>query len=162
MSDDLKHAIGKALGKVPSGVYILTATDGRESAAMLVSWVQQAAFAPPTVSIAMAKDRPLRKLIESSGARIALCGLAKSDNGLMKKYARGIPEGRDPFDGVGTARTPAGAVYLTDALTCLECRLLESFDFGGDHDLYIAEITSGQLLKDEPPFIHVRGNAFHY
>ena len=161
MTDDAKLVIGKALGRVPSGVYILTATLGGESAAMLVSWVQQAAFAPPALSIAVAKERPVRRLIDA-GAAFAVCVLGKSDNALMKKYARGIPEGQDPFAGVTTGKTPGGAVYLVDALAYLECRLLKTIDFGGDHDVYVAEVIGGQLLKDEPSFMHVRGNGFHY
>ena len=33
----------------------------------------------------------------------------------MKKYARGVPAGADPFDGVQTARTSMGTAYLADA-----------------------------------------------
>lgn len=161
MTDETKQAIGKALGKIPSGVYILTATHAGQSAAMMVSWAQQAAFSPPAVSIAMAKDRFIRQLIDAGGA-IALSIIAKADNGLMKKYARGIPEGEDPFAGVSIGHTSGGAIYLTDALAWLECRLLKTCDFNADHDLYIAEITAAHLLKDEPPFTHVRGNGFHY
>jgi flavin reductase (DIM6/NTAB) family NADH-FMN oxidoreductase RutF len=80
----------------------------------------------------------------------------------MKKYARGIPEGEDPFTGMATGHTPGGAIYLADALAWLECRLLKTCDFGGDHDLYIAQITAGRVLKDDASFTHVRGNGFHY
>jgi flavin reductase (DIM6/NTAB) family NADH-FMN oxidoreductase RutF len=163
MTEEARHSIGKALGKVPSGVYILTAVgESGSAAAVMVSWVQQAAFAPPAVAIALAKDRPIRNLITSGGTKIALSVLAQGDLALMKKYARGIPEGQDPFDGVATAQTPAGAVYLAGALAYLECRVLQSCAFGGDHDLYVAEITAGQLLKEEHSFTHVRGNGFHY
>src|SRR5918999_987649 len=55
ISEQLKQTVGKALGRVPSGVFILTAAHNGESAAMMASWVQQAAFDPPAVSIAMAK-----------------------------------------------------------------------------------------------------------
>jgi flavin reductase (DIM6/NTAB) family NADH-FMN oxidoreductase RutF len=161
MTDDLKHSIGKALGKVPSGVYILTASHAGQSAAMMVSWAQQAAFSPPAVTIAMAKDRFVRKMIDAGGT-FALSVLAKSDNALMKKYARGIPEGEDPFAGVAVGQTPNGAIYLAEALAWLELRLIQTFDFGADHDLYIAEITGGAVLKDEASFTHVRGNGFHY
>jgi flavin reductase (DIM6/NTAB) family NADH-FMN oxidoreductase RutF len=163
MTEEAKHAIGKALGKVPSGVFILTATIGGESTANMVSWVQQAAFAPPALTIALAKDRPVRRMIDSGEAKVALSVLAKGDHGLMKKYARGIPEGQDPFEGVPTGRGPGGAVYLAGALAYLECRVLKACDFGGDHDVYVVEITAGALLKeDEPPFMHTRGNGFHY
>ena len=161
MTDELKHSIGKALGRIPSGVYILTATHAGKSAAMMVSWAQQASFAPPAVSIAMAKDRFVRTLLDGGG-NAALSVLAQGDNALMKKYARGIPEGEDPFAGVNTAETPGGAIYLADAVAWLELRILKTCDFGADHDLYIAEITAAAMLKDAAPFTHVRGNGFHY
>jgi flavin reductase (DIM6/NTAB) family NADH-FMN oxidoreductase RutF len=161
MTDDAKHSIGKALGRVPSGVYILTVAHAGETSALLASWVQQAAFAPPALMIAMAKERPARRLIAAGGA-IAISVLAKGDTNLMKKYARGIPEGEDPFAGIATGTTPGGAIYLADALAWLECRQLKACDFGGDHDIYVVEIVAGELLKDEPSFTHTRGNGFHY
>lgn len=161
MTDETKQSIGKALGKIPSGVYILTATHAGKSAAMMVSWAQQAAFSPPAISIAMAKDRFIRKLIDAGGA-LALSIIPKGDTSLMKKYARGIPEGEDPFAGMSIGYTPNGAIYLSDAIAWIECHLIKTCDFNADHDLYIAEITQGHLLKDEPPFSHVRGNGFHY
>src|SRR5688572_10656191 len=96
VSEELKHTVGKALGRIPSGVYILTASHGGESAAMMASWVQQAAFDPPAVSIAMAKGRPIARLIHAS-KRMALSIIPEVDTSLMKRYARGVKEGEDPF-----------------------------------------------------------------
>src|SRR3982750_2521166 len=48
----LRQTVGRALGRIPSGVFILTTIaepPGRFPLAMMVSWVQQAAFAPPAV-----------------------------------------------------------------------------------------------------------------
>jgi flavin reductase (DIM6/NTAB) family NADH-FMN oxidoreductase RutF len=161
MTDPQKQSIGKALGRIPSGVFILTATQGDQSAAMMVSWVQQASFSPPAIAFAIAKDRPVRKLLDA-GAAVTISVLGKGDHALMKKYARATPEGEDPFAGVATARTPAGAVFLTDSAAWLECRLITTTDFAADHDLFIAQVTDGALLKEDPPFTHVRGNGFHY
>ena len=161
MTDEQKQTIGRALGKVPSGVYILTVTHEGQSTAALISWAQQAGFEPPAMTIAMAKDRHARSLIDAGGA-FALSILAKTDVGFMKKYGRGIPEGEDPFAGINIGNTPGGAIYLADSLAWLECRLLKTCDFGGDHDIYVAGITAAALLKDEAPFTHVRGNGFHY
>ncbi len=161
MPDPQNPSLAKALGRIPSGVFVLTATLAEQSTAALVSWVQQASFSPPAIAFALAKDRPVRKFIDQ-GAAFAISILGKSDNPLMKKYARGIPEGQDPFTGIVTARTPSGAVYLCDSAAWLECRLLHTADFNADHDLYIAQATDGALLKDDPPFTHVRGSGFHY
>ena len=44
----LRQTVGRALGRIPSGVFILTTVPteppGRFPLAMMVSWVQQAAF----------------------------------------------------------------------------------------------------------------------
>ncbi|MBC8108463.1 MAG: hypothetical protein H7Z14_17895, partial [Anaerolineae bacterium] len=48
-TDEQKLPIGKALGRIPSGVFVLTAAHAGERMAMLASWVQQAAFEPPAI-----------------------------------------------------------------------------------------------------------------
>ena len=161
ISEHLKATVGKALGRVPSGVYILTALHDGAPAAMMVSWVQQAAFDPPAVSVAVHKDRPIRHMIGASG-RLALAVVGEGDTSLMKKYARGIPPGHDPFDGVEILRTPAGLPVPAAALAWLECGVLDALDFGADHDLVVARVTAGALLREGASFTHLRGSGFHY
>src|SRR5512132_1490204 len=61
--------LGRAIGKIPSGVYVLTSRAGEADAtAMLASWVQQAAFAPLSLSVAMAKDRPAYDVVRRAGS----------------------------------------------------------------------------------------------
>lgn len=161
VSEELKRMIGKPLGKVPSGVYILTAAHAGQTHAMLASWVQQAAFDPPAVSVAMAQDRPIYPLIRESG-RFALSILGEHDAPLMKRYARGIEPGQDAFEGVNTVKSPAGIPCIADALGWLDCRVMSVCAFGGDHDLILGEVTAAELLKEGLPFKHSRGNGFHY
>src|SRR3954452_2677360 len=99
MSEQLKQSIGKALGKIPSGVFVLTAQHGNENSAMLASWVQQAGFDPPAVSVALAKDRLIIDIIRAS-RKFALSIVPQDDSSLMKKYARGVAPDVDPFEGV--------------------------------------------------------------
>lgn len=161
LSDDLKLTVGKALGRIPSGLYVATAEHAGQRGAALVSWVQQAAFSPPALTLALAKDRPLLGLIRSAG-RLALCLLAEEDTALLKKYARGTSSLEDPFEAVATIRTPGGLIALADALGYLECQVLRLVDFDADHELAIARVTAGAVLKDGKPFVHLRGSGFHY
>ena len=48
---------------------------------MLASWVQQTSFQPPTVTIAVSKDRPIAGLIRSSG-RYAISVIPETDTTL--------------------------------------------------------------------------------
>lgn len=161
ISEELKQTVGKALGRVPSGVFILTAAHGGEATAIMASWVQQAGFDPPAVSIAMAKERPIAAMIQSS-KQLALSIIPDGDSSLMKRYARGVKPGDDPFAGVETFHTPGGIPAIKSALAWLECRLIHTCDFGGDHDLLIAEVVAGAILHPGQAFMHQRGSGFHY
>ena len=65
----------------------------------------------------------------------------------MKKYARGIKPGEDPFEGIETFTTPGGAIAIQSALAWIECKLLQVCDFHGDHELLIAQATDGAILR---------------
>lgn len=160
MTDDQKQSIGQALGRVVSGVYILTARHGDQTGAMMASWVQQTGFNPPTVSIALAKGRPIAQIIRDS-KRLALSVVPSDDKTLMKFFAR-IKPGEDPFAGVKINPAPSGVPILSDALAYLDCEVMSFHDFGGDHELVVASITDGQMLREGTAFAHQRGNGFHY
>jgi flavin reductase (DIM6/NTAB) family NADH-FMN oxidoreductase RutF len=159
--DDPKRTLGKAIALIPSGVYVLSARHEESCAAMLGSWVQQAAFDPPAVSIALSRDRSIFRLIEASGL-LAISVLGENDQPLMRKYARATRENGEAFEGVAITRTPGGVPALADALAWLECRVIRDLDFGADHRLLIAEVTAANIVRDHKPFIHLRKSGFHY
>ncbi len=160
-AEEMKQSIGKALGRIPSGVFVLTAEHAGKNSAMLASWVQQTSFDPPGLSVALGTGRPIAELIRSS-RKFALSIVPQDDATLMKKYARGLPPDADPFEGMRTTKTPAGITVLADALGYLECRLLDVCDFGGDHELFIGEVRAAQMHREGHAFAHQRGNGFHY
>jgi len=160
-TDEQKLPIGKALGRVPSGVFVLSATDGRANVAMLASWVMQAAFEPPCVSVAIAKGRPITELIRRR-SHFALSIVSEGDKTLMKRFARGFKDGEDPFAGIATSKSPAGIPILSDALGWIEAKLIDTFDYAADHELLVAHVTAGALLREGTAFNHQRGNGFHY
>ena len=161
VSDEFKHTVGKAIGRIPSGVFILTATDKGEATAMMASWVQQAAFDPPALSVAVAKGRAIGEMIRGS-KKFSLSIIPEGDTTLMKRYARGIKPGEDAFAGVETLTTPLGIPALKASLAWLDCEWMETVDFGGDHDLFLAEIVGGAVLQSGHAFMHQRGSGFHY
>jgi flavin reductase (DIM6/NTAB) family NADH-FMN oxidoreductase RutF len=52
--------IATALGRIPSGLFVVTWCDGGSDRCMLASWVMQAGFAPPQVSVAIGESRDAR------------------------------------------------------------------------------------------------------
>ena len=161
ISDEFKSTAGKAMGRIPSGVFILSAAHDGAATAMMASWVQQCAFEPPAATVALAKGRPIGEIIRGSG-RFALSVVGEEDTSLMKRYARGVKEGEDAFAGVETFATPGNIPVLKAAVAWMECRVLKTCDFGGDHELLVAEVTAGDLLAPGKAFTHQRGSGFHY
>jgi flavin reductase (DIM6/NTAB) family NADH-FMN oxidoreductase RutF len=158
MSD--KEQIGKALGRVASGLYVMTAHfDGRDDA-ILASWVNQCSFEPPAVSVALAKSRPARLLVEASEAFV-LNVLGKESNGLRKRFGKALPPGSPFFEGLDARKGWRGITILNDAVAYLECELVEQMP-AGDHVVYVGKIVGGDMLRGGEPYVHVRNSGFNY
>ncbi len=161
ISDELKKTVGKALGRVPSGVFIMTAGTGDGATAMMASWVQQASFMPPMVSVAIANGRPIQEVVRRE-KRFVLNVLGEHDHALMKKFARGSAQGPAAFEGLKVHAGQNGATILDDALAYLECSVVSGCTYDGDHEVIVAQVTTGTLLREGPSFVHLRGSGFHY
>ena len=149
--------VGKALGKIASGLYVVTTKCDNKEDAVLASWVNQCSFEPPAVTIALATLRSARLLVEASDTFIVNV-LPKEDMALLKHFSR-PPE--DIFKGVKTRKGFNGIKVLSDAVSYLECEVAHSMQVG-DHVLYVGEIVGGKTLKGGDPYIHVRDNGFNY
>ena len=152
-----RKEVGKALGKVASGLFVITAKFEDKEDAVLASWVNQCSFDPPAVTIALATLRPARLLVEASDTFIVNV-LPKDDMTLLKHFSR-PPE--NIFKGVKTRKGIDGIRILTSAVSYLECEVAHSMQ-AGDHVLYIGEIVGGKNLKGGDPYIHIRDNGFNY
>ena len=152
-----KKQVGKALGRIASGLFVVTAKCEDKEDAVLASWVTQCSFDPPAVTIALATLRAARLLVEASEAFIVNV-LPKDDMTLLKHFSR-PPE--DIFKGVKTRKGLEGIRILSDAVSYLECEVVQAIQ-SGDHVLYVGEIVGGRTLKGGDPYTHVRDNGFNY
>ena len=121
-SDALKDKLAPLLGRIPSGVFILVAgNDTGQQTGMLASWVQQAAFNPPSISVGVKKGRPIENLIDASGH--FLVNLIGENSGPMfKHFGKGFEPGEPAFDGVACRANDAGCV-LESGIAPPECTL---------------------------------------
>lgn len=162
MSDVHMDNIGAALGRIPSGLFIVTACYEDRREGMLASWLQQASFEPPMVTLALKKNRGLRLLIESA-EHFAVTILGQDDGDLMKPFFKPPGPDEDSFAGLNIEECEfaAGAPVLLDAHAWLACELVESLT-AGDNVLYLAEVVGGKQLKKDTPKTHVRTSGFKY
>ncbi|MFQ5673573.1 MAG: flavin reductase family protein [Nitrospinales bacterium] len=157
--NDLEKS-GKALGRLASGLFILTARFGDREDAILVSWVNQCSFEPLTVSVALAKSRPARLLVEASNS-FSLNILGTDSNGLLKRFSKPPAAGTDVFEGLDIRRGALGLAVLNDAVSHLECEVIQQVPVG-DHVLYVGKVVDGDLLQGGEPYVHVRNSGLTY
>jgi len=156
----IHQRIGEAIGRIPSGLFILTARNEEFRSGMLASWVQQVSFKPPMVSVAVAKGRSIMPLISES-RQFGICQLPTNEKIIMRKFASGSDPGEDPFLGFEMLSNNSGVPILANVLAYTECDLACHIDVEGDHDLFIGKVYRGKYLSGEP-HVHLRNNGFTY
>jgi flavin reductase (DIM6/NTAB) family NADH-FMN oxidoreductase RutF len=152
--------IGPILGRLPSGIFILTARDGNQETGMLASWVMQAGFNPPMLTAAVQRERYLADWL-TSGNPFVLNQLAAGQKSLLRHFARGFAPGEPAFDDLPFERTASGVPILLNTVGYLECAPKGHID-SGDHRIFLAEIVDGRLSEDIEPMVHVRKSGMHY
>lgn len=150
----------RALGTIPSGLFVATAGSGADATGMLVSFVQQVGFAPPALSVALKEGRPLLDLIRAH-QRFCISVIDDASVFLMRHFARGFDRGQPAFEGVSVAHDDAGVAYFPEALAWLSCRRLGEVAWS-DHVLVCGEVIGGERRDDDRPMIHVRKSGANY
>jgi len=155
----IRERIGPALGKIASGLYVATARLNGVPIGMLCSFVEQAGFEPPMISIALAPERPLAAALADRGV-FGLHILSKENNALLKAFARG--DNPAAFSEFAQVENEHGVPQFSDAWAFLACRVVGKVA-AGDHVVHIAEVLDGVLQHEgQEPHIRIRANGFGY
>jgi flavin reductase (DIM6/NTAB) family NADH-FMN oxidoreductase RutF len=149
------------LGRVPSGIFILTVGTGARATGMLASWVQQAGFEPPMVSVAVKLGRHVCDWI-TAGEPFVLNVVGQSQTQFLKHFGKGFAPGEAAFEGLATSHCARGVPVLNDALGHLECEPT-GFADSGDHRVFLAKVVRGKLRDSESkPMVHIRKSGKNY
>lgn len=154
--------IATALGRIPSGLFVVTWKDAGQDRGMLASWVMQAGFVPPTITIAIAPGRELLASIDR-GEVFTVNVLGEGQRPLLARFGRPVTNGDDPFAGLAIDRSLGGNAVLADSAGWLECRPFGRV--GGDdtdHVIVLAEIVGGGSGPVDSPLVHLRKNGLRY
>ncbi|MFM6057816.1 MAG: diflavin flavoprotein [Microcystis aeruginosa] len=154
--------LDKAIGRISSGLYIITTKKGDRSGAMVASWVTQASFDPPGFTVAVAKDRAIESLMQV-GDQFILNILEEGNyQTLMKHFLKRFGPGEDRFAGVNTRTANNGSPILADALAYLECEVVSRMECA-DHWIVYNKVTDGRVSKpDSLTAVHHRKVGNYY
>lgn len=149
----------QAAGRLVGSLCVVSAKRGDVSSGMLASWVSQATFNPPGITVAVAKDRALESLTHS-GEKFVL-NILGEDKKLARHFMKNFAPGEDRFADVNTDIANNGCFILTDALAYLECKIANRMECG-DHWVVYATIENGHVLHEGVTAVHYRKTGSHY
>ena len=148
------------LGRVPSGIFILTVGSGDRATGMLASWVMQAGFEPPMLSVAVRQGRYVEQWI-TDGAPFNLNLVAEKQFNMLKHFGKGFEPEVPAFEGISIQHCARAVPILTDCLGHLECEPVSHLD-SGDHRIFLARVVRGELRNELPPMVHIRRSGKVY
>ena len=153
VTKNLDTELDKAMGSLSGGLYVVTASQGKgpsqRRGAMIASWVSQASFSPPGITVAVAKDRAIETLMQV-GNRFII-NILKQDNyqPLLRQFLKRFPPGADRFKGIAVLNDVAkGGPVLVDALAFLGCLVKQRLETS-DHWIIYAVVEQGNVADAE-------------
>ncbi|MDD9898922.1 MAG: flavin reductase family protein [Candidatus Melainabacteria bacterium] len=157
-----KEALAPALGKLVSGLYIISLKHKDEEAGFLASWVQQAGFEPPMITIAFNKERKSHFDLLTGGGHLVVNIMGKENGQTMSRFFKPPPESGSIFDELETFTGETGIPILKDSLAYLEAKYYTEME-SGDHHIVMAEVIGGAINNSEiEPSVHIRPDGFKY
>uniref|UniRef100_A0A0C9QSI8 TSA: Wollemia nobilis Ref_Wollemi_Transcript_11735_3005 transcribed RNA sequence n=1 Tax=Wollemia nobilis TaxID=56998 RepID=A0A0C9QSI8_9CONI len=158
----MASCVEQAVGRVVGSLCVVSARNGDAESAMLASWVSQATFVPPGITLAVAKDRAVESLILPGGKFVLnVLGEGKS-SATMKQLLKPYKPGEPRFGGLQTKEASNGGRVLLDAISWMECTVQSRMETG-DHWVLYATVDDGQLQDDKTlTAIHYRKTGTYY
>jgi flavin reductase (DIM6/NTAB) family NADH-FMN oxidoreductase RutF len=156
---DSQRQLAAALGRVPSGLFVLTARKDGAETGMLASWIQQCAFTPPLVTVALRQGRLLSDWL-IAGATFTINVLDEDQTDMIGHFGRGFAAGEPAFAEIALLESETAPI-LAEALAYLDCQVM-SRHAAGDHDVLICQVLSGAMINEGRPMVHIRKSAAHY
>ncbi len=151
--------VGEAIGAIASGCCILSCQQGEKTNGVLVSWVQQAAFEPPSVTVAIKQGRPAVEILDATKL-FALNVLSDSASDLLRHFGKGVSPEENAFASFETDSSEFGPL-LTTCVAHMGCEVTDKITVG-DHYIYVAKVIAGAAKPGTKPMIHIRRNGLSY
>ncbi len=162
MSGQSQHQlVSAALGFLPRGRYLMTASFDGQRSGMLVEAVQCCSHEPMMLCVAARKGHKIDPLIRDART-FAIGVIPEGDKMLTRRFSVSDaapsehgPEGTDdPFDAMATRRLVTGAPALVRCATWFDCEVMRRVDLEAETELFVGLVVGvyhdKQLLKIDP------------
>lgn len=136
--------------KLTYGLFILTAKENDKDNGCIVNTVSQVTTEPNRIIVAVNKHNLTHDMIVHTGEFNVSVLTENSKFGTYKHW--GFQSGRDAdkTEAVSLGRSENGIVYIMEETNAfLSARVVSMTDLG-THTLFLADVTDGAVLSDEP------------
>lgn len=134
-----------ALSRLPTGLFLMTASYDGKRVGVIVNSVQPCSQEPPLICITMRKGNGIEPLIRDSRC-FAVCMMDPSDKLLHKKFGSTTRprESGDPFDCLPLERLVTGAPVVKRAIAAFDCEVVRHIDIEAEYEIYIGLVVASR------------------
>ncbi len=135
----------EAMRHFASGVTVVTTVVNDRPAGITVSAFSSLSLEPPLVLVCVDRRAETHGAIAAAG--VFAVNILKEDQAHLSRLF--ASRNANKFASVSYYLSDLGLPILQDALTTLECRVVEEVA-GGDHTIYIGEVVDAHINSGEP------------
>ncbi|MGH7841068.1 MAG: flavin reductase family protein [Candidatus Binataceae bacterium] len=148
-----RNELRRVMGHFPTGVTVITTTSKEGLPfGLTANAFTSVSLEPPLLLISVDKKAESYPHFEDSKV-FTVNFLCDDQESLSRKFA---VSGGDKFKGVAYRSGANGVPILEGALAYMECRLYAVYD-GGDHTLFLGEVTQAETREGKPLVFHRGG-----
>jgi flavin reductase (DIM6/NTAB) family NADH-FMN oxidoreductase RutF len=147
------------LGHFPTGVTVITATDGDKPVGFTIGSFTSVSLEPPLVGFLPMRSSDTWPAIERAG-RFCVNVLAEDQHDLCWVFAKDVDE---KFHGVPFRHSPNGSPILEGVVAWMDCDVHAVVE-AGDHWFVMGWVRELQVERDHGPMLFHRGKlgGFHH
>jgi len=147
-----------ALRMISYGVYIITSKVGQEISAATVTWVSQASFDPPIISVCLKRGSHPYKVVKDRG-EFLLHILSENQKDLAASFFKPSKIKNGQINGE-KYELQDDLPLITAGIANIYCHVLEIIEIG-DHPLFLAEVKHVTVRKNVSP-LELRKTGWSY
>jgi len=134
----------QAVSRITGSLCVITTHRFDSHQALLTSWVSQATFSPPGITIAVPMSHA-EATLPTLGSQFTL-NILKEGRNLRRHFLKPIAPGEDRFTAIPTHAASNGCLILDEALAYLECTVQNRMECS-DHWLIYATLENGKVTE---------------
>ena len=140
------------------GVYILSSLNEGEYCVSTITWVSQASFEPPMISVCIKRDSASYEIVKKRGEFI-LHLLGDTQKELASTFFKPTIFENEKLNGQEFS-LESNLPLLKDIPAYIQCKVVEILE-NGDHPLFLAEVVDAKINNDSNP-LELRKTGWTY